>query len=114
MLDRFLRLRSCRTLAFLAALILASVLPHAHAATGSLDAVAVAADIDHGPSSDQDSTATVHCGICHAARAVTPLPGDVDGGSMCLGRIAVHRPTAAPEGLHGQAPSRPPRGVTTA
>ena len=110
MLARLLRLRRCRILALLAALLVAGVLPHAHAEA------AMMAGVEQGMAA-QDETpapekaAPAHCGLCHAARAMLPWPEAAGAPCAMPGEALVPALGAAPEGLPGGVPARPPRGV---
>ena len=111
MLARLLRLRCCRILALLAALLVAGVLPHGHAeaAMGTGCEQAMAAQ-DDAPA--PDTAAPGHCGLCHAVRAMLPLPEGPGAPGVVPGEALVLAMAVAPEGLPGGVPARPPRGVT--
>lgn len=109
MLARLLRLRCCRILALLAALLVAGVLPHAHAhaeaAMGTSCEQAMA-----GQDEEPGKAAPAHCGFCHAVRAMLPE----GAGAPCVapGEVLDLAMTVAPDGLPGGVPARPPRGAT--
>lgn len=114
MLDRLVRLQFCRLLALLATLLLASVGPHVHAATAvSATSVAMAEAVAQGDTADHSGNGAMHCGVCHAARAVMPHPADANACCSVIGQIVAPGIMATLEGLHGQVPSRPPRGMST-
>ena len=109
MLARLFRLRCCRILALLAALLVAGVLPHGHAEAAMVTGCEqLVADQGDAPAPDK---AVPHCGLCHAARAM--LPWSEAAGAPCAmpDEALVPALGAAPEGLPGGVPARPPRGV---
>ena len=113
MLNRLLRLRSCRLLALLATLLLAGVLPHGHVDALEIPvSVTMAAVTNAGDAPDQGPAGQAHCGTCHAARAVVPHPAGTAEASELSGAVLVSAVTAAPKGQHSQVPARPPRAGT--
>jgi hypothetical protein len=115
MLNRFLRLRSCRFLALLASLLLAGVLPHGHVEASELSgSVMMVAVPDSGDAPDHGPASPAHCGICHAARAVLPHQAGTGAANEISADLVAPAVTAALEGQHGQVPARPPRAGTPA
>jgi hypothetical protein len=108
MLARLLRLRCCRILALLAALLVVGVLPHAHAET-AIGTGCEQAMADSGDAPAPDKAAPGHCGLCHAVRAMLPLPEGAGAPGIVPGEALVLAMAAAPEGLPGGVPARPPR-----
>ena len=111
MLARLIRLRCCRILALLAALLVAGVLPHGHAEAAMVTSCEQAM-ADQGDAPAPDKAAPAHCGLCHAVRAMLPLPDGAGAPGIVPGEAPVLALTAAPEGLPGGVPARPPRVPT--
>jgi len=114
-LNRLLRLRPCRLLALLACLLLAGVLPHGHAnASEPAGPVMVVAAPTSGDGPDIGDTNLLHCGACHATRAVIPFPAGDGAARASTGNLLAVVLTTAPDGQIGQVPARPPRAVIPA
>lgn len=111
MLARLLRLRCCRILALLAALLVAGVLPHGHA-EAAMAAGCEQTMADQGDVPGPDKAAPAHCGLCHAVRAMLPLPEGAGAPGVVPGEALALTMTTAPEGLPGGVPARPPRVPT--
>lgn len=115
MLNRFLRLRSCRLLAFLATLLLAGTLPHGHVDASEIAvSFTVIAAPDADDAADHAPAGPAHCGVCHAARAMVPHPAGTAAANEVAVETLVPVVTTAPEGQPGQVPARPPRAGTPA
>lgn len=113
MLNPLLRLRSCRILALLAALLLAGVPPHGHGAAGAWPAAAASVTADHGDAPEQGA-ALADCGLCHASRAMMPHRAGTLGPQALPGTVLALALVASPEGQPGRVPARPPRQPTPA
>jgi hypothetical protein len=110
MMDLFRACRITRVLAVLAVLLTAGLGQHVHAANADLTQAIVGDCVtpEKAPS-EPGAPGAVHCGFCHAVRAMLPAPGTLCAPRMLTFRQIPVESTRLVDALPSGVPSPPPR-----
>lgn len=115
MMEFFGSLRIARVLGLLAVLLTAGLGQHEHAAKADLTQ-AIAGECvtsEHAPG-EPDAPGGIHCGFCHAVRAMLPAPESLSEPMMLASRQVPVESTRLADTLPSGVPSPPPRRRATA
>lgn len=110
MLDFFRSCRIARVLGLLAMLLTAGLGQHVHAAKPDLTQANVGNCVtsENAPG-EPDGPGGVHCGFCHAVRAMLPAPESLRTPKMLTNRQIPVESTRLVDALPSGVPSPPPR-----
>jgi len=110
MMDFIRSLRIARVLGLLAVLLTAGLGQHVHAAKADMTQVIVGDCVtSENVPSEPGAPGAVHCGFCHAVRAMLPAPETLRAPKMLTNRQIPVESTRLVDALPSGVPSPPPR-----